>query len=217
MKFDAVFFDLDGTLLDTAPDFFLTLNKILSERNKPTLQYDSFKQHVYGNSDVMVSYAFGIKKTHPDFQALRQEFITRYEAHCTEHTNYFPGMSLLLEKLDTKKIPWGIITNKPTNLTTLVLSHFNLDQRAAVIICGDTLSFKKPHPAPLLHACEKTHVKPNRAVYIGDLETDVQSARAAFMKSVIVAFGYHAPHAPIQKWGADFIANTTEDVMKWLG
>src|SRR3990167_8703048 len=201
----SVFFDLDGTLLDTAPDFFSVLNQMLQENKKPLMQYDLFKQNVYGNSDTMVAFAFDIQKTHPSFEKIRLEFIDRYKKHCTNHTDFFKGMDLILDKLDKNNTPWGIITNKPTDLTMLVLKYFDLEKRAAVIVCGDTLQYKKPSPAQLLYACEKVKVKPNQAVYVGDLKTDVMAAKAAFMQSVVVAFGYHAPRENILNWNADII------------
>lgn len=216
MKFKAIFFDLDGTLLDTAPDFFACLNAMLQENNKPPMQYDLFKQNVYGNSDTMVAYAFDMKKSHPDFEKIRLAFIEKYKKNCTKHTDYFPGMNLILDQCDEKKIPWGIITNKPTDLTLLVLNHFDLPKRAAIIICGDTLQYNKPNPAQLLYACEKVNIKPNQAVYIGDLKTDVIAAKTAFMQSVIMAFGYQAPHAKIADWNADFVAQDSLELEKFL-
>ena len=212
----AIFFDLDGTLLDTARDFAYAIDLMLRKRNKSPVNFHDFREQVFGESKKMVSYAFNVDPNDAEFESLRQEFLHTYHQNCAEKTVFFPGMALLLDKLDTENIPWGIVTSKPTWLAEPVLSHFNLDKRAASIVMGDTLSTVKPDPAPLLYACERASISPENAAYVGDLETDVIAAKAAGMKSIGVTYGYHPPRTDFKKWGANHIAKTPGDIWAWL-
>ncbi|MCX7126010.1 MAG: HAD-IA family hydrolase [Gammaproteobacteria bacterium] len=212
----AVFFDLDGTLLDTARDFAYSINLLLAEKNKQPVNFDLFRKAVYGESKKMVSFAFNIDEKNPEFKFIQDEFLATYYDNCTKKTVYFPGMELLIDTLDAKKIPWGIVTNKPTWLTTPISKHFEFDKRAVCVISGDTLTKSKPHPAPLHFACEQAAILPENAVYIGDNESDIIAARAAGMKSVGVTFGYHPPQTDFSKWNADLIADKAEEILPWL-
>ena len=212
----AIFFDLDGTLLDTARDFAYAINLLLAREKKPALNFDLFRKEVHGESRRMISFAFGIEESFPEFENIRQDFLHTYHENCTKHTIFFPGMELLLDSLDAKNIPWGIITSKPTWLTTPIIKHFGLDKRAACIVMGDTLTKVKPDPAPLLYACEHAAITPENAVYIGDLQTDVIAAKAAGMKSVGVTYGYPPPETDFSQWNADFIAQSPEEILEWI-
>lgn len=212
----ALFFDLDGTLLDTARDFAYAINLMLAKRNKPAINFDLFRKQVYGESKKMVSFAFNIDESHPDFENIRQEFLHTYHQHCAAKTVLFPGIELLLDKMDTEKMPWGIVTSKPTWLAQPVLEHFGLDKRAASIVMGDTLSKTKPDPEPLLYACERAAILPTNATYVGDLETDIIAAKAAGMKSIGVTYGYHPPHTNFNQWHADLIAHSATEIINWM-
>lgn len=212
----AFFFDLDGTLLDTARDFAFAINLMLAKRNKPLINFDLFREHVYGESRKMVSFAFNLKETDPDFEPIRQEFLHTYHQNCVKKTVIFPGMESLIQKLDQDNIPWGIVTSKPTWLAQPVIAHFEFDKRAVSIVMGDTLTKVKPDPAPLLHACEQANILPHHAVYVGDLETDIIAAKAAGMKSVAVTHGYHPTKTDLEKWGADLIAHKPLEIAQWL-
>lgn len=214
---NAVFFDLDGTLLDTARDFAYAINLMLARDQKPPMNFNLFRKEVYGESKRMISYAYNMDETHPEFEQIRQDFLHTYHQYSRTLTQFFPGVALLLDTLDENKIPWGIITSKPTWLAKPIISHFGLDKRASIIIMGDTLPLVKPDPAPLLYACEKTNVLPENAVYIGDLHTDVMAAKAAGMKSIAVTFGYHPPKTDFEKWNADKIVYSAEEILEWLG
>jgi phosphoglycolate phosphatase len=211
-----LFFDLDGTLLDTARDFAHAINIMLARKKKPALDFNLFRQAVYGESRKMIAFAFDMDASHPDFEKTRLDFLHTYHQNSIHHTVFFPGIATLLDQLDEKKIPWGIVTSKPSWLTKPIVRHFQLDKRAQCIVMGDTLSTIKPHPAPLLYACERTHVLPENAVYIGDLHTDIIAATAAGMKSIGVTYGYHAPGTDFSTWGADLIVDSPEDVWAWL-
>ena len=212
----AVFFDLDGTLLDTAQDFAYSINLLLQDAKKPLVDFNLFRQEVYGESNRMISFAFNLPEKHPDFEMIRKNFLAIYHQNCTKKTVYFPGMELLIDSLDAKKIPWGIITNKPSWLTTPIVNHFELNKRAVCIISGDTLTKCKPDPLPLLHACEKARVSPAQAIYIGDSETDIIAAKNAGMKSIAVTYGYHPPHADFKSWNADMLAQSVDEISSWL-
>jgi len=212
----AVFLDLDGTLLDTARDFAFVINLLLAQRNKSPVDFDLFLKSVHGESKKMISFAFEMEHTHPDFETIQQAFLKTYHQNCTQKTVFFPGMESFIDALDAKKIPWGIVTNKPTWLTTPIVTHFKLDKRAVCIISGDTIAKSKPDPAPLFLACERALVAPSDAVYIGDNETDIIAAKAAGMKSIGVTFGYHPPQTDFETWQADFIAHSVDDILTWL-
>lgn len=213
---DAIFFDLDGTLLDTARDFAYAINVLLARDNQPPVDFQAFRNEVYGESKRMIAFAFGIEESHPKFETIRQQFLQTYHQNCTHKTVFFDGMSYVLDMLDKKKIPWGIITSKPIWLTQPVVKHFGLDQRAACIVMGDTLSTVKPNPEPLLYACEHAKIKPENAVYVGDLQTDVMAAKAAGMKSVGVTYGYHPPRTDFSQWHADLIAHEPAEILAWI-
>ena len=215
-KINAVFFDLDGTLLDTAQDFAHAINIMLTTKNKPPVDFNLFRKHIHGDSKKMVSFAFDIEQTHADFELLRDEFLGIYHQYSTHKTVFFPGMQKLLDTLDRQKIPWGIITNKPAWLTTPIVQHFKLDQRAICVISCDTLSTCKPDPAPLHHACKIANINPTQAVYIGDMESDILAAKNAKLNSIAVTYGYHPPEAVIKDWQADFIAHTCNDIERWI-
>jgi len=212
----AILFDLDGTLLDTARDFAFAINVMRKKRNQPTIPFDVFRQHVHGESSAMVSFAFEMHDTHPEFTALKHEFLITYHQNSTENTCYFPGMAQLLAQLDQQQIPWGIVTNKPGWLMEPITTHFELNQRAQCIVTGDTLSRKKPDPAPLLHACQLAGFEPKNTWYVGDSETDIIAARAAGMRSVAVTYGYHKPTSDPTTWQANFIAQTPLDIVALL-
>lgn len=212
----AIFFDLDGTLLDTARDFAYAINLLLTKAEKPPLNFDLFRNELHGESKRMVSFAFNMTETHPDFERLRKDFLHTYHANCTQKTVFFPGMEALLNALDAKKIPWGIVTSKPTWLTTPIVEYFGLHERAVSIVMGDTLSTVKPDPAPLLYACQQAGIEPTQAIYVGDLETDVMAAKAAGMKSVGVTHGYHPPETQFSAWQADLVVDHPNEILPWM-
>ncbi|MCX7120750.1 MAG: HAD-IA family hydrolase [Gammaproteobacteria bacterium] len=213
---NAVFFDLDGTLLDTARDFAYAINLMLKKRNKPPVDFDLFRESIYGESKKMISFAFQMDEFHPEFETIRNEFLKTYSDNSTKETVFFSGMELLLDHLDAEKTPWGIITNKPAWLTQPIVTHFGLDKRAACIISGDTLAQCKPHPEPLWHACRHAEINPANAVYVGDLQTDIITAKAAGMKSIGVTYGYYPPDVDFAAWNADWIMHSPIEILNWL-
>lgn len=212
----SVFFDLDGTLFDTAPDLHAAMQKTLSYFDYQPIAFERFRPHVHTGTKSMILESFGIDDTHPDFNHIRETFLQHYQAALTEKTDYFPGIPDVLEHLDTHKTAWGIVTSKPGWLAEPLLKHFALDQRSQCIVSGDTLDQKKPHPAPLLHACALTQTQANNAIYVGDTEVDVMAAKAAGMKAIAVLYGYHRPGSEAEMQKADHVITSPLEILNCL-
>jgi N-acetyl-D-muramate 6-phosphate phosphatase len=214
MKFiEAVFFDLDGTVLDTAPDLAAACNEVLREYQRPAIPLAEFREWVHGGAVMMICESFRINTAHPDFAAIKTAFLNHYQQQLTRQTRLFAGIDDVLRYLEQEKIPWGIVTNKPQWLTQPLMEHFGLSSRSCCTISGDTLATAKPHPAPLLHACELVHAAPSRSVYVGDTLGDIQAAHAAGMISIAVKYGYNPAHCDINAWPADNFAATPEHLL----
>ena len=200
----AVLFDLDGTLLDTAPDMAGSLNQLLQEQGREPLPFESIRLFVSHGATALVSLGFaGVPES--VFAVLRARFLEIYRGRLSVETRVYAGIAEALDRLDSRGINWGIVTNKPGWLTEPLLEHFALRSRAQVIVSGDTLAHRKPHPAPLLHGVEKLGVRPAECIYIGDAERDVLAAQAAGMQAFVALFGYiptnERPHAwPASGW-----------------
>lgn len=199
----AVFFDLDGTLLDTAPDLADACNALLAEYQRPPIPLTEFREWIHGGAMRMVCESFQIRTEHPDYPTIKAALLQNYQKRLTQKTRLFPGIKQVLRYLETAQIPWGIVTNKHAYLTQPLLNHFELTERCCCIISGDTLPTAKPHPAPLLHACELMHILPQDSVYVGDTLGDIQAAQAAHMRSIAVSYGYRPTGSKIEEWGAD--------------
>lgn len=213
---DAVFFDLDGTLLDTAPDIATALNRLLARYEKPPVDFETFRYQVHGGAATMLNFAFQVETDDPRFDTLKTEFIALYQENMTAKTVFFEGIEATLNALDAQNTAWGIITNKPSFLTDPLLEHFDLHQRTRCAVSGDTLPVCKPYPDPLLFACQLTEIDPTRAVYVGDTEGDVIAAKAAGMKSMAVTYGYHQADADPRDWKADVVIDSAQDMVNWL-
>jgi N-acetyl-D-muramate 6-phosphate phosphatase len=198
----AVLFDLDGTLLDTAPDMAGALNGLRREEGLEPLPFDGVRPQVSHGALALVRLGFPAVEGAP-LEALRQRFIDLYEARLTTQTTVYEGALESLDYLDSKRIPWGVVTNKPRRLTLPLLQHLALRQRASVLVCGDTLPQRKPHPAPLLYAAECLKIRPDQCIYIGDAERDVEAARAAGMAVFVALFGYIPANEEPRSWQAN--------------
>lgn len=185
----AVLFDLDGTLLDTAPDMVGALNHLLSENGRETVPFAAARCCVSHGARALVRLGFPDLRE-PEFETLRQRFLDIYRERLAVETQLYEGVLEALGWLDSTEVGWGIVTNKPGALTLPLLEHFGLHARARVIVSGDTLAQRKPHPAPLLHAAQRLGVPPAECIYIGDAERDVLAAQAAGMKAYVALFGY---------------------------
>jgi len=212
----AVIFDLDGTLLDTAPDLAAALNIMLAKHNYPDVPFEQIRPIASYGSKALIKLGFNIEENHPIFAALRQEFLNIYSEHSCILTILFPGMSAVLAELQKRKIPWGIVTNKPGWLTMPILKTLQLIDKTDCVVCGDTLSETKPSPAPLLYACELLHCSPAECIYIGDAEFDALAGKRAGIKTLIAGFGYISENDKVNEWGVEKVISSPVEILDYL-
>lgn len=211
----AVLFDLDGTLLDTAPDMAAAINALRAEHSLPPLPFASIRPFVSHGATALVRLGFP-QAPEAEFDVLRERFLSLYRGCLAEETQLFAGMAELLATLEQARIPWGIVTNKPTWLTEPLLEALQLRERAAALVCGDTFAERKPHPRPLLHAASQLAVAAQSCIYVGDAERDVRAARAAQMRALVARFGYIGPTDRIEEWQADGCIDAPLEILNWL-
>lgn len=215
-KVESILFDLDGTLLDTAPDMAYTLNQLRQRYELPALPFITIRPHVGHGSKALLKLGFDIEEPHDSYLTLQNEFLALYDQYLLNSPQLFPEMDQVLLHLNKKNIPWGIVTNRPTHYTHQLLKFFELDKKAACIVCGDTLPTRKPHPGTILYACEQLQFSPASCIYIGDAETDVIASKAAGMRSLIALYGYiHEKENPLI-WQADGVINKPSEIIHWL-
>lgn len=215
MSTKAVLFDLDGTLLDTAPDMACALNALLAEEQLAPLPFATVRPFVSHGATSLVR--LGFPETPEDqFNILRERFLAIYRGCLANATRLFDGMPELLATFERTGIPWGIVTNKPTWLTEPLLEALNLHVRAGSVVCGDTFEERKPHPRPLLHAATELGVTPEACLYVGDAERDVRAAKAAQMRVLVARFGYIGPADNIDAWSADGCIDSPQEILQWL-
>ncbi len=215
MSIRGVLFDLDGTLLDTAPDMGGALNELLAEHGASPLPATLIRPWVSNGAAALVRLGFG--DLEPErHEELRVRFLDLYAGRLARETRLFPGGDMLLDALEAARIPWGIVTNKPGWLTDPLLDALGLAARASVVVSGDTLPEKKPHPAPLWLAAERLAVAPAAIAYLGDAERDMVAARAAGMRAVAATWGYIDPVAGHSGWPLDDEVHALDAVWAWL-
>lgn len=212
----ALLFDLDGTLLDTAPDFIAVVNQLLEEENQQPLPADAIRTQVSNGAGGLIQFAFSLQPQDENFQRLRQRLLALYEQHLSRYSQLFADMEALLTTVEKKNIPWGIVTNKPSRYAVPLLKDLNLDQRCAVLICPDHVQNTKPHPEPLYLACSQLKVLPEQCVYVGDHQRDIEAGKNAGMKTVVALYGYIPAEENVRAWNADFYAQTPKDILDWL-
>ena len=212
----AVFFDLDGTVIDSAPDLAEAANAMRRDRGLAALPHDVLRPCVGSGARGMVGAAFGIGPEDPRFDAMRVEFLDRYTGMLLDRTSVFSDMEMVLQVLEARRLPWGIVTNKHERFTLPIVSGLGLDRRAAAVVCGDTTPHAKPHPAPLLEAARRAGVDAARCVYIGDDRRDIEAARAAGMRSAAASWGYINHGEVVDDWGADIVLTGPKDLLNWL-
>ncbi|MCG5501276.1 HAD family hydrolase [Ectothiorhodospira lacustris] len=211
-----VLFDLDGTLADTAPDMYAALIALQREQGVPALPFEVVRNQVSHGGAALVRLAF------PDaqgdqFETLRQRFLILYsEHHLCHETRLFPGMDALLQAIENLGLNWGIVTNKPAWLTDPLVRAMNLHRRAVTVISGDTTPQRKPHPLPMLLACEQAACRPAQCLYVGDAERDIQAGRAAGTHTLIALYGYIDETQAPTTWGADAAIDHPEQILPWL-
>lgn len=215
MKYEAILFDLDGTLIDSAPDLLITLDELLAEYGRAPCVHEDYRQYVSEGSRKLL--ALGFAEDYPiDKDELRQQYLAKYEKQNTKNTDFYQGIPTLLEAIENHQTPWGIVTNKPTEPTLPIAKHLQLDQRAAAIVCGDTLPVAKPDPSPIILACQMMGVDPENCVYVGDSGGDISAGKLAGMATIACAYGYIQDHDNVGAWGADYIAQTPGDILPFL-
>ncbi len=208
-------FDLDGTLVDTAPDMVAVLQDLQRDHGQAAISYDVARMRVSNGALGLIRIAF------PDADEeqrsdLHQQYLQRYTANVCRRSAVFPGLEALLDRLDAASRPWGIVTNKPARMTDPLLNKLGLAHRCACIVSGDTLKQRKPHPAPLLHACDLAGFDPKSTVYVGDAERDVEAGRRAGMATIAVSYGYVMADDDPESWGADRIAADTTELLQMI-
>ena len=211
-----VLFDLDGTLIDTAPDMAAALNDLLAAEGRAPLPFADIRPHVSHGAAGLLRLGFGLEGDGTELHRLRTSFLDRYQANLAGASRLFPGIAELLQRIETEDRAWGVVTNKPGWLTEPLLRLLGLDTRAAVIVSGDTLEQCKPHPAPLLHACTRTGFKPAEAIYVGDAERDVAAGIAAGMDTFVALYGYLGPDDHPGAWGASALIEHPADLGPYL-
>lgn len=216
LRVKAVLFDLDGTLVDSAPDLAGTGNEMRVARGLPALPFEQFRPMVGSGARGMIGIALGVTPAEDDFLVLRDEFFARYEARMTQNTRPFEAVPALLEALDERGLRWGIVTNKAQRFTKPLVKALGLDTRAGAVVSGDTTPHAKPHPAPLLEAARQMGVAAQDCVYVGDDLRDVQAGHAAGMRTVAAAWGYLGVGEPVEAWGAMHVIRAPAELLNLL-
>lgn len=199
----AVLLDLDGTFADTAPDLGAALNHVRSLHNLPPLPLETIRPEASHGSVGLLKIGFNITPESPQFADLRAAFLSYYAAHICDHTTLFPGMAQLVDTLEQRNLPWGIVTNKPHRFTVPLMQALGYAERAACLVSGDTCARAKPHPDPLFKACELLKIAPAETLYLGDDKRDMEASRAANMKFLIARYGYLTAQEDLSTWQAD--------------
>lgn len=209
---DHILFDLDGTLADTADDLANALNAIRQKHDLTILSKSVIRPTVSLGGNAMIKLAFGLEEGDAGFESIRDEFLNHYRENIADETRLFDGMETLLQSLEKQNKPWGIVTNKSTWLTAPLLKAMSLDLRAACVVCGDTLEQRKPHPAPILHACEIMNATPASTIYIGDAQRDIEAGKRAGTKTLTALYGYIDKEDDPTLWGADDMVSSAHEI-----
>lgn len=212
----AVLFDLDGTLVDSAPDLGAAADKMRIDRGMPSLPFDLYRPMAGAGARGMIDVAFGLTPEHADYVALRDEFFANYAQNLTQNTYAFDGVHELIANLEALGLPWGVVTNKSARFTDPLTRAMPLFASARTIISGDTTAHAKPHPEPLFEAARQLSVDPARCVYVGDDERDIVAGLAAGMGTVAAIYGYLVPEADPAKWGAHSTINSPGALLQLL-
>ena len=216
MMIQAILFDLDGTFADTAPDLAAALNHTRATRRLPPLPLEIIRPQASHGSRGLLKTGFGIEPDAPDYDTLRDIFLDCYERNICVHTRLFDGMAELVAGLEQRGIKWCIVTNKPHRYTVPLMQALGYAERAACLISGDTCAHAKPHPDPLLKACEIIGVTPEQCLYLGDDLRDMQAANAAAMRGIIARYGYISDDAQLDSWGAHGVIDAPTELLGYL-
>ncbi|SFB86452.1 phosphoglycolate phosphatase [Marinospirillum celere] len=210
----AVLFDLDGTLVDTAPDLALALNRLREENGLEQLPFEKIRDQVSNGGNALIQLGFNVKVGDPDHPSLRQRLLDLYQEKVAEHSRVFEGLEKLLERLEKQPLPWGIVTNKPRIYTDLLVKALKLHPQ--VVVCPEDLGVSKPDPAPLLFAARQLAIPPENCLYVGDHARDIEAGVNARMQTLVAGFGYIGLNENPAHWGADFIATSVTELNSWI-
>ncbi|SDX30211.1 phosphoglycolate phosphatase [Allochromatium warmingii] len=211
-----VLFDLDGTFADTAPDMAIALDRLRKRHGRSPLPFARVRPYVSHGAPGILKVGFDLTPDDPNYEPLRREYLRIYESALVEHTAPFPGIVELIDELDARGVPWGIVTNKAAALAKPLLERLGFLERVACLVCGDTTPRPKPYPDPLLYACDLLGVTPERGWYIGDAERDIQAGLAAGMGTLTALFGYLGPDDDPRTWGAHGMIQHPLQLLDWL-
>ena len=212
----AVLFDLDGTLVDTAPDLGYTLNLQRGRHGLPPLADTVIRPQASHGARGLLGVGFDLHPDDPHFGIMREEFLQIYSENICRHSLPFPGILELLDALEIRSLVWGVVTNKPARFTEPLLSILDLAERAGCIVSGDTCPQSKPHPAPMLIAAELCEAEPAQCLYVGDAARDIEAATAAGMPALAAAWGYLDSADQPETWGAHAIIHAPADILTYL-
>jgi 2-phosphoglycolate phosphatase len=205
MRVRAVLFDMDGTLLDTAPDFVAVIQAMRAARQLPPSEESSVRDVVSGGARAMVANAFDVDPLSEEFETLRLEFLERYQGHCAVFSRLFDGMAEVLADIEKAGLIWGVVTNKPLRYAEPIMQQLGLAARSATLVCPDHVAHSKPDPEMLTLACRQLDVAPASVIFVGDDLRDIESGRAAGTRTVGVSYGYIHPQDNPRSWGADAV------------
>ena len=211
----AILFDLDGTFADTAPDLGHAVNLMRKARGLTPVSESQTRPVTSSGARGLLGAGFGITPEHPDYPAMREEFLNYYEANLCRETRLFDGMATLVDALESRALTWGIVTNKAERFALPLMKLLGYATRTACIIGGDTTGKLKPHPEPLYAAARAINIEPNACIYIGDDERDIQAGRAAGMQTIAVRYGYLNGSDPAA-WGANAVINTPMETLQFV-
>lgn len=213
---EAVLFDLDGTLIDSAPDLGAAADKMRTDRGLPSLATELYRPMAGAGARGMLGVAFGLTPDHPDYESMREEFFVNYERCMTERTYAFAGVTELISQLLERDLAWGVVTNKMQRFTEPLTRAMPLFASARAIISGDTTPHAKPHPEPLFEAARRLGLHPQRCLYVGDDERDIVAGQAAGMATVAVTYGYLGQKSDVSRWGAHATINSPVELLQLL-
>lgn len=214
---EAIFFDLDGTLADTAPDLGGALNRVRHEEGLAAVPLERLRPVVSQGVRGLLRIGFGLQPDDTAYPALQERVLAHYEQNICSETTLFPGVSELLDLLEARGMAWGIITNKRSRYTEPLVQALQLDRRAAAVVSGDTAGVPKPAPEPMWHACRSAGVSSENCWYVGDDLRDIQAAHAANMRAIAAAWGYLGDGSPPEQWNADALAHSPAEIARLIG
>lgn len=216
MRLRAVLFDMDGTLLDTAPDFIAVIQAMRQARELPPVAEARVRDVVSGGARAMVLNAFDVAPDSAEFEALRLEFLDRYQQHCAVYSRLYDGMEQLLVDIEKAGLIWGVVTNKPVRFAEPIMQRLGLAERSSVLVCPDHVTRSKPDPEPMLLACDKLSLEPASVLFVGDDLRDIESGRAAGSRTAAVRYGYIHPGDDPSHWGADVVVSHPQELRSVL-